>query len=1185
MQPIFKPGANGKKVSLVIKSLVALIFCIAGQSAYSQSISVTATADVVDGNTANIAALTGTPGADGLISLREAIIASNGEPAGATVTITLPAATIILSIPGTGESAVAPNASIGDLDVLATTTGTKTINIIGAGAASTIISQTTGTDRIFDVHPNSTPGGGNLTFSISSARLTGGVASAPVSGGALLAGRPSDAIIIANCLFNLNSASANGGAISQSSAAAIHNLTITNSTFANNTATTAAGGAINYAGRGVVSISGCIFSANSSGTQGGALNITGTTPGPTTTNILSNTFSGNVANGAIFGGASVAVVNAGTININFNRIIGNTATAAAGKNITTGGGVVASMTTNNNWWGVNTGPAGSDILGTAAANWLQLKTTASPATICNTADGPGNTSTVTTGFLSNSANNAVAAVNLTPLVGLGVTWTATLGTLGAPQELTIQSDGEAINTFTSNGTGGTATVNAQADNIPAADPVAGTSINVNTSSTAPTGVTGTTTICSGSSTTLTVAGGSKGTGAITQWFTGSCGGASVGTGDAITVSPATTTTYYVRYSGTCNTTACAEVTVTIKTNSTAPTGATGTTTICNGSSTTLTVDGGSKGTGAVTQWFTASCGGTAAGTGDAITVSPTSTTTYYVRYSGDCNTTSCAEITVLVNTNSTAPTGAIGTTTICNGSSTTLTVDGGSKGTGAVTQWFTSSCGGTAAGTGDAITVSPAVTTTYYVRYSGDCNTTSCATVTVTVNTLSIAPTGATGSTTICNGSSTTLTVDGGFKGTSAVTQWFTGSCGGTSAGTGDAITVSPGTTTTYYVRYNGACNVTSCATVTVTVSALSTAPTGATGTTSVCSGGSTTLTVAGGFKGSGAVTQWFTGSCGGTSAGTGDAITVSPAVTTTYYVRYSSSCNTTACATVTVTVFNAVVATCSTNNTSLYFGFAGDQSATIKATATGGTAPYSVSITMNRPMNCNVITSSGDELWAGVGGTNSNNVCPASGPGLIPVSTGNVAVSGGFYSVNVTLMQDAVFTATITDANGCVATCTVSVYAEDARCFAGNSGNAKVRICHTTGNGCHEICVNANAVDAHLAHGDFLGNCTANCETPVYTRGTVITEEPVKPKPQADLFEVKVIPNPTEDQFILIVESDNNEKIVVVVYDAMGRIVKQLEKNDGAGQIRFGADLKGGAYLAVVRQGNNSKTLKLLKR
>ena len=276
------------------------------------------------------------------------------------------------------------------------------------------------------------------------------------------------------------------------------------------------------------------------------------------------------------------------------------------------------------------------------------------------------------------------------------------------------------------------------------------------------------------------------------------------------------------------------------------------------------------------------------------------------------------------------------------------------------------------------------------------------------------------------------------------------------------------------------------------------------------------------------------------------------------------------------VTVTAAVIAICSNNNPVLYFGYAGDQSATVKVIASGGTAPYTVSITMNRALKCNVITSSGDELWSGAGGTSVNNICPASGPGAIPVSTGTVATSGGFYSVNVTLMEDAIFTATVTDANGCVTTCTTSIHAEDVRCFAGNSGNAKVKICHKTGNGCHEICVSASAVSAHLGHGDFLGECTPGCEAPLYTKGTVIVKEP-------GMFSVKVIPNPSDSYFTLDVNG-GNEKIVVMVYDVLGRMVKRIEKSDNQ-LVRFGEDLRPGNYMAVVTQGNNTTTLKLLKQ
>lgn len=71
---------------------------------------------------------------------------------------------------------------------------------------------------------------------------------------------------------------------------------------------------------------------------------------------------------------------------------------------------------------------------------------------------------------------------------------------------------------------------------------------------------------------------------------------------------------------------------------------------------------------------------------------------------------------------------------ICPGFSVNLGITGGSLGTNASWKWYTGSCGGTLVNTGPTLTVTPAVTTTYYVRAEGDCNNTACQTVTVTVN-------------------------------------------------------------------------------------------------------------------------------------------------------------------------------------------------------------------------------------------------------------------------------------------------------------------------------------------------------------------------------------------------------------------------------------------------------------------
>jgi hypothetical protein len=122
--------------------------------------------------------------------------------------------------------------------------------------------------------------------------------------------------------------------------------------------------------------------------------------------------------------------------------------------------------------------------------------------------------------------------------------------------------------------------------------------------------------------------------------------------------------------------------------------------------------------------------------------------------------------------------------------------------------------------------ISPATSTpgnyviTYTVTGAGACGNVV-RTANVAINTLSVAPTGATASNAnICGNSGTTnLAVVGGTLGTGASFKWYTGSCGGTLLGTGATLSnVFVNQTTTYYVRAEGPCNNTTCASVTVNV-------------------------------------------------------------------------------------------------------------------------------------------------------------------------------------------------------------------------------------------------------------------------------------------------------------------------------------------------------------------------------
>ena len=167
------------------------------------------------------------------------------------------------------------------------------------------------------------------------------------------------------------------------------------------------------------------------------------------------------------------------------------------------------------------------------------------------------------------------------------------------------------------------------------------SVVVNTAPTAPTSISGTTPICSGSSTTLTAAGGSTGSGATYQWGTGTTVGSNIisGSGASVTVSPNANTTYWVRRVGNSactNTTGGATQLITVNTAPTAPTSISGSN-ICLGNNTELSVLGGSEGDGSTYQWGTGTTVGenTISGNTSTITVTPTETTTYWVRRVGN----------------------------------------------------------------------------------------------------------------------------------------------------------------------------------------------------------------------------------------------------------------------------------------------------------------------------------------------------------------------------------------------------------------------------------------------------------------------------------------------------------------------------------------------------------------------
>ncbi|MGF7140910.1 Ig-like domain-containing protein [Roseimarinus sediminis] len=179
---------------------------------------------------------------------------------------------------------------------------------------------------------------------------------------------------------------------------------------------------------------------------------------------------------------------------------------------------------------------------------------------------------------------------------------------------------------------------------------------------------------------------------------------------------------------------------------------------------TLTATGG---TGTTLQWFSGSCGGTPVGTGSPLVLaSPTSTTTYFVRYENTCGESSCNSVTVNVNGLPLAP-ASTGNQTVCAGNpNPALNVNVAS---GATADWYSTASGGTALATGTLSYTSgesAAGTYTYYAEArntTSGCTSTSRTPVSLTINPLPTPVlTSSDADNTICSGESVTFTASGG---------------------------------------------------------------------------------------------------------------------------------------------------------------------------------------------------------------------------------------------------------------------------------------------------------------------------------------------------------------------------------------------------------------------------------------
>ncbi len=165
------------------------------------------------------------------------------------------------------------------------------------------------------------------------------------------------------------------------------------------------------------------------------------------------------------------------------------------------------------------------------------------------------------------------------------------------------------------------------------------------SSTVPTLSTSSSTNCGTQATTLSIATGLLNSATAWQWYSGSCGGTSIGSGSSVVVSPAMNTTYYARGEGGCTAPgSCESITIAVNPlpniSSTMPASR-------NGRGTLIL---GATASSGIINWYAVPTGGISLGTGTSfMTPSISSTTIYYVdaTYNG-CTSARTAVIASIV---------------------------------------------------------------------------------------------------------------------------------------------------------------------------------------------------------------------------------------------------------------------------------------------------------------------------------------------------------------------------------------------------------------------------------------------------------------------------------------------------------------------------------------------------------
>ena len=235
----------------------------------------------------------------------------------------------------------------------------------------------------------------------------------------------------------------------------------------------------------------------------------------------------------------------------------------------------------------------------------------------------------------------------------------------------------------------------------------------------------------------------------------------------------------------------------------------------------------------------------------------------------------------------------------------------------------------------------------------------------------------------------------------------------------------------------------------------------------------------------------WSNGSSGAVASGLGAG---------TYSVTVSDGFGCSASASANLTEPDPLVVDAGQDQT-VYYGYTPLSCANLSGSATGGCQAY-------------------DYSWSNGNSTNSQTVCPST-------STS--------------------YTLTVTDDNGCTADDMVDICVVDVICYAGNSNNQKVEMCHVTGNGSsHDICISPNAVPAHLAHGCSLGACSEINACP-NSSARIGNSVVLDNDHDISIVDLTIMPNPFDSEVNISLTLSETGTYQIEVLDVFGRVVESV--------------------------------------